>query len=142
MEKLNCNGLFMLSGDDVQPWQVSDEKTVLCGVPGAYTPGCNKHLPGFAKNMDKLKLIGIKNVVFMSVMDAFVLEAWNLQYGNPEIQMVSDPLAVFSKSINKDVDFGETFGIRCKRFALLIENGVIIKEYYNPWIEGVIEDYD
>jgi peroxiredoxin len=29
-------------------------------------------------------------------------------------------------------------GIRCKRYAMLIEDGVFVKEYADPFIEGVL----
>jgi len=53
---------------------------------------------------------------------------------------VSDPLAVFSKRIKEDVDWGETFGVRCNRFAYLIENGELTKKFNDPFIEGVLEE--
>ena len=43
-----------------------------------------------------------------------------------------------SKYIGKDVDFGDYMGIRCKRYAMLIEDGVFVKEYDDPFIEGVL----
>ena len=68
------------------------------------------------------------------------MDEWNKIHGDPQIDSISDPLAVFSKSIGKNVDFGETMGARCDRFALLIENKTIIKEFKNPFIEGVLEE--
>ena len=35
---------------------IGDEKTILFGLPGAFTPTCSvKHLPGFAMATDQLK---------------------------------------------------------------------------------------
>ena len=66
------------------------------------------------------------------------MHAWNVLYGHPHIDAVADPLAVFSKYMGKDVDFGDYMGIRCKRYAMLIEDGVFVKEYADPFIEGVL----
>ena len=69
--------------------------------------------------------------------DAYVMHEWNKLYGHSDIDCVSDPLAKFAKSIQKDVDWGESFGVRSHRYAYLIENGKITKEFSDPLIEGV-----
>lgn len=141
MTTLDTQGLFILEGKDIVPYKLTHSKAILVGVPGAFTPGCTKrHLPGFVKNLETLKNKGIEKVVFMAVNDAFVMDEWNKTHGHPDIDSVSDPLAVFSKKLKKEVDWGETFGIRCNRFAVLVENGEIIKDFKDPFIEGVLEE--
>ena len=113
----------------------------MCGVPGAFTPGCtNHHLPGFAENLDKLKELGIEKVIFFAVNDAMVMDKWNELYGHPNIAAISDPLAVFSKSIGEDMDFGESFGVRCNRCAYLVENGELVHKFKDPFADGVIKE--
>jgi 2-Cys peroxiredoxin 5 len=140
-------GLFYLNKErqeygDCLPYDIrKDRKMIICGVPGAFTPGCtNHHLPGFAKGLDLLKPYGIKKVIFFAVNDAMVMDAWNNIHGHPDIAAVSDPLAVFSKSIGEDVDFGESFGIRCNRCAYLIEDGELIHKFKDPFFDGVLEE--
>ncbi len=132
--ELNNKGLYILKNGDYVPYNIPQDKVILCGVPGAFTPGCNKHLPGFANNLDKLDA----KVVFVAVNDPSVMHEWNVLFGHPDIDAVADPLAVFTKNINKDIDFGDYMGIRCKRYAMLIQDGVFVKEYENPFIEGVL----
>ena len=113
----------------------------MCGIPGAFTDGCTKkHLPGFAKNLNKLKEKGVEKILFVGNNDVYVMNEWNMQHGSPEIITISDPLAVFTKSIKKDEDWGDSFGIRTSRYAFLIEDGCIVKEFKNPFIEGVLEE--
>ena len=76
--------------------------------------------------------------MFVAVNDPSVMYEWNILFGHPDIDAVADPLAVFTKSISKDIDFGDSMGIRCKRYAMLIQDGVFVKEYENPFIEGVL----
>lgn len=138
---MDTTGLFILKDKDIVPYTIKHKKVIMCGVPGAFTPGCSqKHLPGFVGSLDKLKEKGIDKVIFVAVNDAFVMKAWNDARGHISIDCVSDPLAVFTKRLKKDVDWGETFGVRCKRFALLIENGEITKDFKDPFIEGVLNE--
>jgi len=132
--EINNKGLWILHEGDYVPYEIPQGKVILCGVPGAFTPGCNKHLPGFAENLDKLNA----KVVFIGVNDPSVMHEWNKRYGHPDIDAVADPLAVFSKSIGKDIDFGEYMGVRCKRFAMLLQDGEFVKFYDDPFIGGVL----
>ena len=141
MEKLDCKGLYAFVNGKIKTFELDNKKTIMCGIPGAFTEGCTKkHLPGFSKNLSKLKEKGIEKVLFVGNNDVYVMNEWNMQHGSPEITTVSDPLAVFTKSINKDEDWGDSFGIRTSRYAFLIENGSIVKEFKNPFIEGVLEE--
>ena len=135
--EINNEGLYILKDGDYAPYEMPSGKVIVCGVPGAFTPGCTKrHLPGFASNLDTL---GCK-VVFVSVNDPSVMHEWNVLHGHKDIDAVADPLAVFSKSIGKDIDFGPTMGVRCKRFAILLQDGVFVKEYDDPFVEGALND--
>ena len=132
--EINNKGLWILHEGDYVPYEIPQGKVILCGAPGAFTPGCNKHLPGFADNLDKLDA----KVVFVAVHDPSVMHEWNVRYGHQDIDAVADPLAVFTKSIGKDIDFGEYMGIRCKRFAMLLQDGKFVKFYDDPFIGGVL----
>ena len=43
-------------------------KSVLLGMPGAFTPTCNdRHLPGYYKQADKFKALGVDTVAVVTV---------------------------------------------------------------------------
>jgi len=133
--EISNNGLYILADGNYVKYDIPTGKVIICGVPGAFTPGCtNRHLPGFANNLDKLAA----KVIFVAVNDPSVMHEWNTLHGHPDIDAVADPLAVFSKSIGKDIDFGESMGIRCKRFAMLLQDGKFVKFYDDPFVEGVL----
>lgn len=135
---LNTQGLYDV---DFKPYKFTQGRIILCGVPGAFTPGCtNKHLPGFVEKLNKIKDLGIDKVIFMAVNDGCVMNAWNQHHGHPDIEVLSDPLGTFSKEIGMDHDYGETMGVRCRRFALLIEDGEIVKEFKSPFVDGVMAE--
>ena len=135
-------GLCILESDeDSHPYNFPNKKIILCGVPGAFTPGCtNEHLPGFASNLDKLKEKGIEKVIFISINDAWVMNAWNKHHGHPDIDCIGDPHGLFTDQINKTVDYGPGKHKWCSRFAVLIENGEIVKEFSDPFINGVLNE--
>ena len=140
---MDTTGLFILKDKNIVPYEIKEKKVILCGVPGAFTPGCtNRHLPGFVDNLGKLKEKGIEKVIFMAVNDAFVMDEWNKLYGDKQIDAVSDPIAEFSTRMNEKVDWGKQFGVRCNRFAYLIEDGQITKKFDDPFIEGVLKELD
>ena len=103
------------------------KKVVLFSVPGAFTPTCSeKHLPGFVEHYQDFKKRGIE-VVCMAVNDAFVMKAWAKDRGVPDgLLMLADGNGDFAKSLGLEMDaskFG--MGMRSKRFALYVEDGVV-----------------
>ena len=100
-------------------------KTVLFGVPGAFTPTCSQaHLPGFVVHADALSAKGVDRIVCMSVNDAFVMKAWGEASNASEIVMLADGNGDFTKAMDLVLDAsGFGMGTRCKRFAMIIDNG-------------------
>ena len=132
-------GLYSLKDGSVAEYKFNkDQKIILVGVPGAFTPTCTEeHLPGFVNNLDKLKDY---TVVFFASNDCCVMDAWNKLYGHPDIAAASDNLGEFAKTLGEEVDFGPTFGWRCKRCAYLIEDGEVVKKFKSPFIDGVLSE--
>jgi peroxiredoxin len=106
------------------------KKVVLFGVPGAFTPTCSKtHLPGYVSKADTIKARGINEIACLSVNDAFVMQAWGEAQGaRGKVTMLADGSAEFSKAIGLDIDLtAKGLGLRCKRFSMLVEDGVVKK---------------
>ena len=104
------------------------KKVVLFAVPGAFTPTCHlKHLPGFIENSEKFKEKGVDAVVCVAVNDPFVLGAWvDKSGGKGNVLFLSDGNAEFTKTIGMDFDgSGIGLGTRSKRYAMLVEDGVV-----------------
>lgn len=103
-------------------------RTVLFGVPGAFTPGCSRsHLPGFVEGADDLKAKGVDRIACIAVNDAFVMDAWAKdQNVGDKIVMLADGNGEFTKAMDLEMD-GSGFGLgtRTKRFAAVIEDGTI-----------------
>lgn len=106
---------------------VGDKKTVIFGVPGAFTPTCtNDHLPTFAVAADALEAAGIEQTICMSTNDIFVLEAWNAAHGAAHITMLADGSGDLTRAMDLGLDLGGLgLGFRCTRFAMLVEGGTV-----------------
>ena len=109
---------------------VGDDKVILFGLPGAFTPTCSaKHLPGFIIAIDQLKKKGIKKVVCISVNDPFVMDAWGKTHNvQDKILMVGDSKGDFTKNIGAELNLtNRGLGVRSSRYTMLVEKGSVLK---------------
>ncbi len=106
------------------------KKAVLFALPGAFTPTCSaKHLPGYINNYEALKAKGVDLIACLSVNDAFVMSAWGKdQKAEGKVTMLADGNADLTKALGLELD-GSGFGMgtRSRRYAAIIENGVVKK---------------
>ena len=128
------NATFMtMTADGPKPQTTDDifkgKKIVLFAVPGAFTPTCHKnHMPGFVQNFDKIKGKGIDAVAVTAVNDVFVMDAWKKATGADKIDFLADGNGEFAKAIDLTFDgSGNGLGTRSKRYAMLVEDGVVKK---------------
>ncbi|GAB2520265.1 redoxin family protein [Lysobacter humi (ex Lee et al. 2017)] len=106
-------------------------RTVIFAVPGAFTPTCSeKHLPGFVAQFDAFRSRGV-DVACMAVNDPFVMQAWMNSQAVPDgMIMVADGNAELTRALGLELDASAYgMGIRSKRFALLVEDGVVTKVF-------------
>jgi len=132
-DKLPDAKVFILDKD---PKEVSikliigDEKTILFGLPGAFTPTCSvKHLPGFAMATDQLKEKDIKKVICISVNDPFVMDAWGKIHNvQGKIIMLGDYKGDFTRNIGAEQNLNHRgLGIRSSRYTMLVDKGNVVK---------------
>ncbi|KAM9788856.1 peroxiredoxin-5, mitochondrial [Neosynchiropus ocellatus] len=114
------------------------KKGVLFAVPGAFTPGCSKtHLPGFVQQAQDLRSKGVEEVACVSVNDAFVMAAWGKEQGaEGKVRMLADPTGAFTKAVDLLLDSDEIVAVlgnkRSKRYAMVVEDGVVTKIKVEP----------
>ena len=101
---------------------------VLFSVPGAFTPTCDaKHLPGFVEQAPKIKTKGVDTIACMAVNDVFVMNAWG-KHSNvgDNVLMLADGNGEYAKALGLEMDgTGFGMGLRGKRFAVLVKDGVV-----------------
>ena len=117
---------------------------IIFAVPGAFTPTCSEqHLPGFIEKYQEFKAKGVNEIYCLSVNDKFVMKAWAESYCNLSgIKMIADGSAEFTKKYDLILDLNSYgMGIRCKRYAMVVKDGVIsdIKFDEESFAERIIE---
>ena len=109
-----------------------NKKTILFGVPGAFTPTCSeKHFPGYIKLYNSFINKKIDDIYCLSVNDEHVMKSWLLSYSDGEmINGIADGNADITKYFDLISDKTKNYmGYRSRRFAMIIENNVIINKF-------------
>lgn len=126
LKEKTTDGIKDVSSDDL----LKGKKVVLIGLPGAFTPTCSlNHLPGFIENRDAFMSRGVDEIAVMAVNDPHVMGAWaKASGGEGKIHYLADGNGVAARKIGLDIDLsGGDMGVRCKRFSMLIEDGVVTR---------------
>lgn len=103
-------------------------KFLIVGVPGAFTPPCSSHVPGYVEHADQLAAKGIKSVYIVAVNDAFTTQAWKEKLGssNPNVHFLADDTGAFTKAAGLSFDASGLLGnVRSQRYVAVIENGIV-----------------
>ena len=109
---------------------IENEKIILFGLPGAFTPTCSsKHLPGFINSIEEIKKKNIKKVICISVNDPFVMDAWgNAHNVQDKIIMLADSRGDFTRRIGAQKDLSHRgLGLRSGRYTMLVNEGLVKK---------------
>ena len=104
------------------------KKIVIFGLPGAFTPTCSaKHVPGYVQHHDRFKAKGVDEIWCLAVNDPFVMGAWGRdQKSGSKVRMMADGSAEYTKKLGLELDLASRgMGIRCQRFSMLVDNGVV-----------------
>ena len=109
-----------------------NKKIILFGVPGAFTPTCSeKHLPGYIKLYNLFLDKKIDDIYCLSVNDEHVMKSWLVSYTDGEIiNGIADGNAEITKYFDLISDKTKNYmGFRSRRFAMIIENNVILNKF-------------
>ena len=107
----------------------AEKRVVVCGVPGAFTPICNReHLPGYIAAAPEMCATGVDHVVCIAVNDAYVMDAWaRATKTSGKLSMLADGSGWFTRGMGLTLDLrGSGLGMRSRRYAMYVEGGVII----------------
>src|SRR5260370_20328427 len=127
---------FRVMTSEGPAWKTTDEifkgkKVALFAVPGAFTGTCHKmHVPSIMQNADALRAKGVNTIAVTAVNDVFVMDAWKKATAADKIDFLADGNGEFAKAVDLTFDrSGNALGTRSKRYAMLVEDGVVRKIY-------------
>ena len=111
-----------------------NKRVVVFSLPGAFTPTCSTYqLPGFEEQFVDFKAQGIDDIYCVSVNDAFVMNEWARALNIKNVKVIPDGAGVFTEGMGMTVDMSAIgFGKRSRRYASIINNGVIDKMFVEP----------
>ena len=130
-----------IGGDNPFRWQdrtsseiFGGKRVVLFALPGAFTPTCSStHLPGYEAAHDRLRELGIDEVICLSVNDAFTMFRWGKSLGIEKVFMLPDGNADFTRKMGMLVDKSNLgFGYRSWRYSMIVSDGEIEKVFIEP----------
>ena len=110
-------------------------RVVVFALPGAFTPTCSTYqVPEFVEKRDAMRACGIDKVYVLSVNDTFVMRKWLLEQDCAgKIDFIPDGSAEFTKDMGMVLDMSAVgFGKRSRRYAMVVDNGVIEKMFVEP----------
>ncbi len=120
---------------DVTTDELFAGKTVIVfSLPGAFTPTCSStHVPRFNQLAPVFKQHGVDEIVCMSVNDAFVMNAWQVDENAHNIRFIPDGNGEFTEGMGLLVDKDAIgFGKRSWRYSMLVRDGQIEKMFIEP----------
>jgi len=110
------------------------KRVIVFSLPGAFTPTCSTYqLPGFEEGYETFKAQGIDEIYCSSVNDGFVMNAWANHLGIKNVKVIPDGNGEFADSLGMYIDMSVVgFGMRSKRFAVVINDGVVEMAFVEP----------
>jgi len=114
--------------------RIKGKKVILFAVPGAFTPTCTeRHLPSFVNQADALKAKGVDEIFCVAVNDPYVLDVWGtISHAKGKITLLSDGNGEFTKAMGLVLDDNQVLGLRSKRYAAIIEDGIVTSLLVEP----------
>ena len=114
------------------------KRVIAFALPGAFTPTCSStHLPRYNELATVFFDNGINAILCLSVNDGFVMNAWQQDQDAEHIRFIPDGNGDFSEGMGMLVDKAELgFGKRSWRYSMLVDDGVIEKQFIEPDVPG------
>ena len=119
---------------------LGEGRSILLGMPGAFTPTCSDlHLPGFYQKAAEFAELNVQSLNVITLNDRWVNNEWEKdqercsascspsgeRWTASPIQFLSDPRGDMLEDIGMIAYMGRDLGIRSKRFAMVVEDGVV-----------------
>ena len=130
-----------IGGDNPFTWKTftsedyfKGKKVVLFSLPGAFTPTCSTYqLPGFKKNAEEFKKLGVDEIYCLSVNDSFVMNKWAQSQDLKAVKVIPDGSLAFTDAMDMNVQKdNHAFGQRSWRYAVVADDKKIVQTFIEP----------
>ena len=103
--------------------------TVLFGVPNRGSVCSEKHLPGYMKELDKLRQQGVTQILCVSVGDRDTVYEWGKNVcPSGDILVAADPMGKLTRLFGMELDPEASPGnLTSMRYAMALDDGIILK---------------
>eukprot|EP01053_Blabericola_migrator_P006705 Blabericola_migrator_1__6704@NODE_338_length_9616_cov_89_769714_g272_i0_p1_GENE_NODE_338_length_9616_cov_89_769714_g272_i0NODE_338_length_9616_cov_89_769714_g272_i0_p1_ORF_typecomplete_len1155_score109_27Redoxin/PF08534_10/6_3e09Redoxin/PF08534_10/5e14Redoxin/PF08534_10/0_0066Redoxin/PF08534_10/14AhpCTSA/PF00578_21/14AhpCTSA/PF00578_21/2_7e05AhpCTSA/PF00578_21/1_9e03AhpCTSA/PF00578_21/43SH3BGR/PF04908_15/7e02SH3BGR/PF04908_15/5_9e02SH3BGR/PF04908_15/0_00063Glutaredoxin/PF00462_24/2_5e03Glutaredo len=111
------------------------KRAVLIGFVGAYTPVCaDHHLQAVQAVAHMVKELGrLDDIYIMSTNSASTLKKFCEEYNLKDLRYIPDTNARLTRQLGLDIDLSAMgLGMRCKRFALILDDCIIKTAFVEP----------
>lgn len=121
------------------PDVIGSGRSILLGMPGAFLPTCTDlHLPGFYQRASEFKELGVESLNVITLNDRWANFRWEKEqeacsasfapngerWLSSPIRFLSDPRGDCLEELGMIAYMGRELGIRARRFAIVVEDGV------------------
>ena len=122
----------------------TSKRVVLFALPGAFTPTCSTYqLQRFEKLFNEFKSLDIDKIYYLSVNDAFVMNAWSKDQGIKNVKVIPDGSGNMTRFLGMLIGKNHLgFGLRSWRFMCIVNDGVIEHWWQEPGINNDGQDDD
>lgn len=119
-------------------------RVVVFALPGAFTPTCTtEQCPAYESSYPDLAAAGADEVYCLSVNDAFVMYQWARHLHLKNIRLIPDGSGDFTRRMGMLVKKDHLgFGQRSWRYAMVVDDGVVVAWLEEPGINDVGADDD
>jgi len=104
-------------------------KVIIVGLPGAFTfDRFSMQVKGYLERQEELRAKGVTDVLFYSVNDGAVMNAWarNQSVGPDSIVTVlADTRCELTQALGLALELPAFGDPRCRRFSMLVDDGVV-----------------
>jgi peroxiredoxin len=102
--------------------------TVMFGVPDCGKVCTQTHLPGYVKQLDALRKLGVGQVVCVAVGDAAAAAEWGAKAGaGGGVAVAADTNGALTRFLGMEQGAPDAAGARSLRYAAVVEDGVLLK---------------
>ncbi|GAB4816716.1 hypothetical protein N2152v2_003762 [Parachlorella kessleri] len=105
------------------------QKTVVFGVPDCGKVCSQQHVPGYLEQADKLRQLGITQILCVAVGDPSATQHWaeSAKVDPTKVKVATDANGSWTRYLGVELGQPDQPGARSLRYAAVVDDGVLLK---------------